>query len=393
MSQSWANGKGTSMQTRSTELRACQWLLLALLVVSVASSPGQGPAKSEDTVEKTVYAAVNGVTVYQFALKNSHGALAKVIAYGATLTELWLPDRGGDLGDVVLGFDQINGYLENHPWFGATVGRVANRIAKGKFTLEGKEYSLVINNPPNNLHSGDQDLSHVVWEAGPVHVPHGAAVRFHYLSPAGDEGFPGNLSVAVTYTLTDENELKLDYLATTDKTTPVNLTNHSYFNLGSAKNVLANVLYLNADRFTPVDSTLIPTGELLPVQGTPLDFTRPTPIGANISKLGGNPGGYDHNFVLNGEPGKLKFAARVLDPESGRQLEMWTTEPAVQLYTANFLDGTINGKRGTHYGKQSAFCLEAQHYPDSVNHPNFPSVLLKPGSEYRQQTIYKFSVR
>jgi len=377
------------MQIRTA---ACQVLLLAFLAVN-AAFPQHGKTKSEDTVEKTVYATLNGTTIYQFALKNSQGDVAKVISYGATLTELWLPGRDGKSEDVVLGFDQIDGYLGKHPWFGATVGRVANRIAKGKFTLEGKEYRLDINNPPNHLHGGNTGLSHVVWQAETVHVSHGTAVRFHYLSPDGDEGYPGNLSVAVTYILTDENELKLDYTATTDKTTPVNLTNHSYFNLGGAKDVLADVVYLNADRYTPADPTLIPTGEVVPVRGTPLDFTRPTPIGANISKLAGNPGGYDHNFVLNGESGKLKLAARVLDPGSGRQMEMWTTEPAVQFYTGNFLDGTITGKRGTHYGKQSAFCLEAQHYPDSVNHPNFPSVLLKPGAEYRQETIYRFSMK
>jgi len=326
-------------------------------------------------------------------LKNAKGATAKVITYGATLTELWVPDRTGKLGDVVLGFDNIQGYVGKHPWFGATVGRVANRIAKGKFTLDGKEYSLEINNAPNNLHSGSIGLSHVVWKAEPLHEPHAAAVRLTAVSPDGDGGFPGSLSVTLVYRLTDSNELKLEYTATTDKATPVNLTNHSYFNLDGGKDVLGEVLYLPAERYTPVDATLIPTGEIKPVKGTPLDFTHPVAIGAHIADMKGDPGGYDHNFVLNGGAGKLKLAARVVDPASGRHMETWTTEPAVQFYTGNFLDGTITGKRGVVYGKHSAFCLETQHYPDSMNQPSFPSVILRPGATYRTETIYKFSAK
>ncbi len=325
-------------------------------------------------------------------LKNSNGAVAKIITYGATLTELWVPDRAGKTADVVLGFDQLEGYVGAHAWIGATVGRVANRIAKGKFTLEGKQYSLEINNAPNTLHSGEKSLHRVVWKAEPVSAPHAVAVRFSYESPDGDEGFPGNLSVTVTYTFTDANELKLDYAARTDKSTPVNLTNHSYFNLGGTPDVLADILYLNAATYTPFDATSIPTGAILPVKGTPLDFTQPTAIGAHIAEIKGDPGGYDHNFVL-GDPGKLKLAARVFDPGSGRQLEVWTTEPGLQFYTGNFLDGSIVGKRGVHYGKHSAFCLEAEHYPDSVNHPDFPSVILNPGSIYHQETIYRFSAK
>ena len=302
-----------------------------------------------------------------------------------------MPDRTGKMGDVVLGFDNLQGYLGKHPWFGATVGRVANRIAKGKFTLDGKEYSLEINDPPNNLHSGSHDLSRVVWKAEPSHDHDSSAVRFTYISPDGDEGFPGTLSISVTYRLTNNNELKLEYSATTDKATPVNMTNHSYFNLGGGNDILGETLYLAAESYTPVDSTLIPTGQIVPVKGTPFDFTHPAGIGMKMAAIESTPGGYDHNFVL-GEPGKLKLAARVADPTSGRQMEVWTTEPGVQFYSGNFLDGTIRGKRGLAYGKHSALCLETQHYPDSVNHPTFPSVIVRPDQTYRSETTFKFSV-
>jgi len=350
---------------------------------------------SKTKVEKTMFGKLeNGTPVEMFTLTNAHGAVAKVITYGATLTELWVPDRSGKTGDVVLGFDELKGYTgPNDPWFGATVGRVANRIAKGKFTLDGKEYSLEINDPPNNLHSGKSDLSHVVWKGEALKEPHGAAARFTYNSPDGDEGYPGNVSVSVTYTLTDDNQLRLNYRATTDKNTPINMTNHSYFNLSGGKDILGHVMYLNADRYTPVDSTLIPTGEIAPVKGTPLDFTKPTPIGAHIAEVAGKPGGYDHNFVLNGEMGKLRIAARVSDPESGRQMEVWTVEPGIQFYSGNFLDGTITGKRAAVYGQHAAFCLETQHFPDSVNRPNFPSTILHPGSVYHTETIFKFSAK
>ena len=351
-------------------------------------------SRPEATVEVTKFGSMaDGTAIEQYTLKNAKGAIAKVITYGATLTELWVPDRTGKLGDVVIGFDQIQGYLSKAPWFGATVGRVANRIAKAKFTLDGKEYSLEVNDPPNSLHSGSKDLSHVAWKAEPLHEKNGAAVRFTYDSPDGDEGFPGNLKVAVVYRLTDSNELQIEYTAKTDKPTPVNMTNHSYFNLGGQKDILAQVLELNAAKYTPVDATLIPTGQILPVKGTPLDFTKPTAIGAHIAEMAGNPGGYDHNFVLNGEAGKLRFAARAFDPESGRQMEVWTTEPGIQFYSGNFLDGTITGKRGVVYGKRSGFCLETQHYPDAVNQPAFPSIILRPPAVYSTQTVFKFSAR
>jgi len=369
-------------------------ILAALSAPSLFEAQSRPAAKAGDTVERAAFGKVDdGTSVDQFTLTNSSGSIARIITYGATVTQLWVPDRAGKSGDVVLGFDQFESYVRNPAWFGSLVGRVANRIAKGRFTLDGKQYSLEINDPPNNLHSGLKDLSRVVWKAEPVRVAHGAAVRFTYLSPDGDGGFPGNLNISVTYTLTDANELKIDYSARTDKATPVNLTHHSYFNLGGAADILHDIVYLNADYYTPVDSTLIPTGEIAPVKGTPLDFTRPTVIGARIAEMKGNPGGYDHNFVLNGEAGKLKLAAQVLDPVSGRQLEMWTTEPGVQFYTGNSLDGSLVGKGGVHYQKHAGLCLEAQHFPDSVNQPRFPSTILRPGAVYRQETIYKFSTK
>ena len=266
------------------------------------------------------------------------------------------------------------------------------RIAQGKFTLDGKSYSLEINDPPNNLHSGSHDLSRVVWKAEPLSEPDAAGVRFTYISPDRDEGFPGNLSTSVTYRLTNSNELNLEYSAKTDKATPVNMTNHSYFNLGGGNDILGETLYLAADNYTLVDNTLIPTGEIAPVKRTPLDFRHAATIGTQIDGMKGNPGGYDHNFVL-GKSGIVKLAARVYDPTSGRQMEVWTTEPGVQFYSGNFLDGTIRGKRGVVYGKHAALCLETQHYPDSVHHPNFPSVILRPGETYRTETTYKFSAR
>jgi aldose 1-epimerase len=276
---------------------------------------------------------------------------------------------------------------------GATVGRVANRIAKGKFSLDGQQYSLEINDPPHSLHSGPRDVSRVVWKAEPVHERNGAAIRFSYDSPEWDQGFPGRLSVTVLYRLTNNNELQLEYTARTDKPTPVNLTHHSYFNLDGGKNILGQVLQLNAEKYTPVDATLIPTGEIRSVQDTPLDFTHPVAIGGHIAEIGGDPGGYDHNFVLSSEAGKLKLAARVFGGASGRQMEVWTTEPGVQFYSGNFLDGSLTGKRGVVYGKHSGFCLETQHYPDAVNRPEFPSIILRPGSVYSTQTIYRFSTR
>jgi aldose 1-epimerase len=355
----------------------------------------EGPkvAVSSQSFGKTA----DGAEVFLFTLANAHGVKAKLINYGAILTELHVPDKKGKTADVVLGFDDLKGYLAGHPYFGATVGRVANRIAKGKFTLDGKEYKLATNNGPNALHGGKKGFDKVVWAAevgaGSEKKPNGH-VRFTYKSPDGEEGYPGNLEVAVTYTLTEDDELRIDYEAKTDKATPVNLSNHSYFNLAGADSgdILGHEMMIAADKYTPVDSTLIPTGKIEPVKGTPLDFTTSTAIGKRIGELKGEPTGYDHNFVLRGGDGKKPaLAAKVREPKSGRVMEMWTTEPGVQFYTGNFLDGSNKGKGGVAYKKHQGFCLEAQHFPDSVNHPDFPSVILKPGEKYTQTTIYKFS--
>jgi aldose 1-epimerase len=337
----------------------------------------------------------DGSPVDLYVLTNANGMTAKVMTYGALLTELLVPDRTGKVEDVVLGFDDLKSYLAGHPFFGATVGRVANRVAKGKFTLDGKEYRLAVNNGPNSLHGGKKGFDKVVWKAEPIKSADGSAVKFTYLSPDGEEGYPGNLSVSVTYTLTNQNELRIDYTATTDKPTPVNLTNHTYFNLAGAKasDILGHELMLNADRYTPADGTLIPTGEIKPVKGTPLDFTTPTAIGARIAQLKTKPVGYDHNFVLNGGGKSLALAARVREPKTGRVMEMYTTEPGVQFYTGNFLDGSVKGRGGVAYAKHQGFCLEAQHFPDSVNHANFPSIILTPGKTYTQTTVYKFPTK
>jgi aldose 1-epimerase len=274
---------------------------------------------------------------------------------------------------------------------------VANRIAKGKFTLNGKEYTLAVNNGPNALHGGLKGFDKVVWQAEPVPSPEGVAVKFTYVSRDGEEGYPGNLTVSVVYTLTDKNELKIDYKATTDQDTPINLSNHSYFNLAGAENdnILGHQLMLAANHFTPVDDTLIPTGQIQPVEGTPLDFRKPTPIGARSEqvKVGVHPSGYDHNFVLTSGGASLALAARVYEPRTGRQMEIWTTEPGVQFYSGNFLDATLTGKKGVVYKKHHGFCLETQHFPDSIHHPNFPSTVLKPGQTYTQTTIHRFSAK
>jgi aldose 1-epimerase len=335
-----------------------------------------------------------GTPVDLYVLTNGR-ITAKVMTYGAILTELHVPDRAGKPADVVLGFDNLGAYLAGHPHFGATTGRVANRIAKGRFTLDGKEYKLAVNNGPNSLHGGLKGFDKVVWKGEEVSGPDGPAAKFTYLSRDGEEGYPGNLSVSVTFTVTPADELRIDYTAVTDQATPVNLTNHTYFNLaGHASGpVLGQELMLAADEYTPADDTLIPTGEIKSVRGTPLDFTTPTAIGARIGQIKADIGGYDHNYVIRPDTKSPAFAARVYEPNTGRVMEMFTTEPGVQLYTANFLNGKLKGKDGVAYQKHQGFCLEAQHFPDAVHHANFPSIILRPGATYTQTTIYKFSVR
>lgn len=362
---------------------------------SSASNEPQTAAKHTAHVVQAAFGKLpDGAEIESYTLYNSRGASAKVITYGATLTELNVPDRHGKMGDVVLGFDDLQGYLGQHPFFGGTIGRYGNRIAKGKFTLDGKEYQLALNNGPNSLHGGQIGFNRRVWKAEALKDKDGASVRFGYLSKDGEENYPGNLKVSVTYTLTNTNELKLQYTAETDKDTVLNLTNHSYFNLSGTDTgtILKYLLYINADKYTPVDSTLIPTGKIESVVGTLLDFLKPTEIGARIAELK-EIGGYDHNYVLNGKAGTLREAAKVIDPQSGRVMEVLTTQPGVQFYSSIGLNGSIKGKGGVAYEKYGAICLETQHFPDSPNHPNFPTTVLKAGAHFHSETIYKFSAK
>jgi aldose 1-epimerase len=318
----------------------------------------------------------------------------KITNYGAIVTSILTPDKNGNMGDVVLGFDSLDGYLKDKStYLGAIVGRYGNRIAKGKFTLDGKTYTLATNNAPNHLHGGKVGFDNVLWTAEEVQSNEGPAVKLTYLSKDGEEGYPGNLTSVVTYTLTDDNGLKIDYLATTDKATPINLTNHSYFNLGAGKveNNYGHIVTINADKYTPVNSTLIPTGELKTVKGTPMDFTTPHAIGERIKQVEG--GGYDHNYVLNKQANEMSLAATVYEPTTGRYMEVQTTQPGIQFYSGNFLDGSMKGKNGITYNKHYAFCLETQHFPDSPNQKNFPSAILKPGEKYQESTIYQFSTK
>jgi aldose 1-epimerase len=358
-----------------------------------ARAEGNPPAGEEKMEKKSFGKLPDGTEIEQYTLRSAKGATAKVITYGATLTELWMPDKSGNSADLVLGFDNLDGYLGDHPFFGATVGRYANRIAKGKFSLDGHEYSLFLNNGPNSLHGGKVGFNRKVWKAEPVKMAHAAAVKFSYVSKDGEEGYPGTLTTAVTYELSDDNALKITYHASTDKPTVVNLTNHSYFNLSGAGSgdSLNEVLQIDADRYTPVDDTLIPTGELATVEGTPYDFRKATPIGARSAQVP-KLGGYDNNFVLHGEAGKLRKVGSLFDPASGREMEVSTTEPGVQVYISLGLKGSIKGIGGA-YPKFGAVCLETQHFPDSPNQPNFPSTVVRPGKDYHSETVYKFSAK
>jgi aldose 1-epimerase len=339
--------------------------------------------------------ATAGDAVEVFTLTNRHGVEVRAMTYGGIIVSLKTPDRAGQLGDIVLGFDSLDGYLRHSPYFGAIIGRYGNRIAGGRFVLDGVTYRLASNNGPNHLHGGVRGFDKVVWAAEQFENDSAVGVVFRYTSPDGDEGYPGDLTAEVTYTLTDGDALIVDYRATTTAATPVNLTQHSYFNLAGegSGDILGHELLVSADSFTPVDSTLIPTGRLAPVAGTPFDFRVSTPIGARIrvndDQLA-NGGGYDHNFVLNRAGAGLARAARVVESGSGRTLDISTTEPGLQFYSGNFLDGTVVGKGGHVYGHRSGFCLETQHYPDSPNQPAFPPTILRPGEEYRSQTVFVF---
>jgi len=351
------------------------------------------------TIKKTVFGEMpDGTTIDRYTLSNANGLEANIITYGGRITSLKTPDKNENVENITLGFDKLEDYLKDNPFFGALVGRYGNRIAKGKFSLDGNEYTLATNNGENHLHGGEKGFDKVVWEAEPKEGTDESSLIMTYMSEDGEEGYPGNLEVTVTYTLNQENELKVDYKATTDKATVVNLTQHAYFNLTGdfSKDILDHKVMLDANNYLPVDAGLIPTGELRNVEGTPFDFTSPKAIGEDIQKdneqleLGG---GYDHCWVLNGEMGVLRIAATAHDPESGRFLEVMTTEPAIQFYTGNFLDGTLPNPHGGTYGLRSAFCLETQHYPDSPNQAAFPSVRLNPGETYSTKTVFKFTTK
>jgi len=374
-------------------------LLLVLSLLSACSYiPFSSPKESQPMIltQASFGKTADGQEITAYTLTNA-GITAKVIDYGAILTELHVPDAKGNVADVVLGFDNVKQYETESPYFGATTGRVANRIAKGKFTLDGKEYTLATNNAPNHLHGGIVGFNKKIWKAETLKTIEGPAVKFSYTSPDGEEGYPGNLAVEVTYTLTKDAELRVDYKATTDKATPINLTHHTYFNLAGQGNgtILKHELELTADHYTPVDATLIPTGNIAKVEGTVFDFRRPAPIGGRIHLLKGDaatkdPGGYDLNYVLNNQTGKVALAAKLHDPSTGRIMEIWTDEPGIQFYTGNFLDGSLTGKAGKVYQKHFGLCLETQHYPDSINQPKFPSTVLKPGETYTQTCVHKF---
>lgn len=358
-----------------------------------ATPEAGSPAKM--SIQKSPFGkTAEGQEVSLFTCVNANGLVLKMTDYGATVVSVETPDRDGKLANITLGFPTLDGYLQRHPYFGSTVGRYGNRIANGKFTLEGKEYSLATNNGPNHLHGGKKGFDALVWKAEEVKSDAGVGLKFTLRSPDGDEGYPGNLDVVVTYTLTNANELRIDYEAKTDAPTVVNLTNHNYWNLGGAGSgkILEHELMVAADKFLPIDATSIPSGELAPVAGTPLDFTKPEKIGARIEELKQAPHetkGYDHCYSLRAQKGELELAARVKDPKSGRVMEILTTEPGIQLYTGNFLDGSEGGNK---YEQHDAFCLETQHYPDSPNKPDFPTTRLNPDQTFKSTTVHRFSV-
>ena len=374
------------------------WAMLLLAAATAICFVGcETITDAPDHITKAAFGeTLDGQKVDIYTLRNDKGTEARICNYGGIVVSLKVRDRNGKLGDVVLGYDSLASYIKATPYFGCLVGRYGNRIAKGKFTLNGKEYTLAVNNGPNSLHGGVKGFDKVVWEATPLHTKLGPALELKYVSKDGEEGYPGNLSVTAVYTLTDDNALRLDYTATTDKDTVLNLTHHSYFNFAGSGDILNHQVQIYADKFTPVDANLIPTGQLRSLDGSPLDFRRAEKIGARIKnddeqlKLGN---GYDHNYVLNKPAGQLGLAARVYEETSGRLMEVWTTEPGMQFYSGNFLDGTITGKAGWTYQFRNGFCMEPQHFPDSPNHPEFPTTVLKPGQVYKNTIMYKFSVR
>lgn len=367
-------------------------VVAGLMMAIGTGMAAQGRGITKETWGRTA----TGQAVERYTLTNAKGASVQVITLGGTITSIKVPDRKGTIGEVTLGFDSLEGYLKPHPFFGVLVGRYGNRIGNATFTLDGKTYTLAKNNGEHSLHGGRKGFDKYVWKARELPPKDGLAIELTHVSPDGDEGFPGALTATVVYTWTDANGLRIDYSATTDKPTVVNLTNHAYFNLssGAASTILDHELMLAADHFTPVDKGLVPTGEIRAVKGTPFDFTTSRRIGQHIDATDEQiqfGGGYDHNFVLKGNAGSMRMAAQVIERTSGRVMDVTTTEPGVQFYTGNFLDGTLVGRGGKTYPKRAGFCLETQHYPDSPNKPKFPSVVLRPGETYRTSTQYTFS--
>ncbi|HEX7025187.1 MAG TPA: aldose epimerase family protein [Gemmatimonadales bacterium] len=349
------------------------------------------------SLERSPFGAMpDGTPVELFTFRNAQGTGLRAMTYGAAIVSLSVPDRDGSPADVVLGFDSLSGYLSHSSYFGAIVGRYANRIRNGRFTLDGRTHRLALNDGPNHLHGGIRGFDKVVWRAEPFRSDRGQGLLLRHSSPDGDEGYPGTLTVEVRYLLTDADELVVDYEAATDAPTPVNLTQHCFFNLAGKGDILGHQLMLAADAFTPVGATLIPTGEIAPVADTPLDFRTPVAIGARIASADPqlrHAGGYDHNFVLRRiGPGPV-HAARVVEPTTGRTLDVSTTEPGLRFYSGNFLDGTLTGKGGRRYGPRAGFCLETQHFPDSPNQPRFPSTILRPGERYRSRTVFAFGIQ
>ena len=386
------------MHSRRLSLLACVLLLAAACKKpeTPPPAPAEAPPAPTAVVSRAPFGSLpDGKTADLYTLKNASGMEVKVTNYGGVITEIRVADRAGKFDDVTLGFGSLEGYIPTGPNFGALIGRYGNRIGNAQFKLDGQTYKLAANNGKNSLHGGLQGFHHALWNAEPFERPGEVGLVLTHVSPDGDEGYPGTLNVRVTYTLTDKNELAFDYRATTDKPTVLNLTQHAYFNLAghASGDILGHEVVINADRYTPVDAGLIPTGELASVEGTPFDFRTKTPIGARIDadhpqiKMGG---GYDHNWVLNRTGDGLQFAARVEEPTTGRTMEIHTTEPGLQFYTGNFLDGTDTGKGK--YAKRAGFCMETQHYPDSPNKPSFPSTVLRPGEEYNTRTVYTFGV-
>jgi aldose 1-epimerase len=373
-------------------MKTWAWFILA---ATVACGP-PGTLSGEYSLSHEHFGSVGGQPVEQIVLTNRNGVEVRAITYGGIITSIKTPDRNGASGDIVLGFDSLDGYLGDHPYFGGIIGRYGNRIARGRFTIDGQQYTLATNNGPNHLHGGVKVFDKVIWKSEDLPTtPDQIGIAFTYTSADGEEGYPGKLDVKVTYILDNDNRLTVAYEARSDKPTHVNLTQHSYFNLAGAGDILGHELTIDADRFTPVDPTLIPTGELAPVEGTPFDFRASTAIGARIDaphpQIKAGPG-YDHNWVLNRNGEGLRRAARVVEPKSGRTLEVATTEPGMQFYAGNFLDGKLIGKGGQPYGRRSGFCLETQHFPDTPNQPNFPTTLVRPGQDYKSRTVFTFGV-